>query len=345
MADEIPEKIISEEQLDDFLSKPSPRLIEMMAGLEGDIIILGVGGKMGVSLGVMARRAINEAGACIRVTGVSRFSDPGAGEKLEKAGVETIQCDLLERTSVSKLPLARNVIFMAGRKFGTGGNEDETWALNTVVPANTAEHFAESRIVVFSTGCVYPLVTASTGGCTETDPPGPVGEYAQSCLGRERVFEHNSRRNGTPLCLFRLNYAIDLRYGVLHDIARAVLDSRPVPVTAPHFNVIWQGDAIERALLCLEHCASPPDILNVTGDDTASTRSVAQQFGELMDRDVRFTGEEQPCYLSNASKSLERFGTPAVLLDRMIKWQAYWLMSGRRSLNKPTHFEVTDGKY
>ena len=341
-----PDRITSEEQLDELLTRPTPRLVEMMLRLEGDIIVLGIGGKMGVTLGILAERAIREAGTTKRVVGVSRFSDPKARESLHATGIETIACDLLDRKAVCSLPRIENVIFMAGRKFGTGGDEPLTWAMNTAVPANVAEHFRESRIVAFSTGCVYPLVGSAGGGCTEETAPAPVGEYAQSCVGRERIFQYHSAANGTPVCLFRLNYAIDMRYGVLHDVATKVWHNEPVDVTVGHFNVIWQGDANTMALLCLEQCASPAAALNVTGPDTLSTGGIATAFGEIMDRPVRFVGEESGAvWLSNASRALRLFGGTSVSVKQMIAWNAHWIMAGGRSLGKPTHFEVEGGSF
>jgi len=341
-----PERIDSEEQLDELLTLPSPPLIEMTGRLQGNIIILGIGGKMGVTLGILAARAIREAGFAARVVGVSRFSDPAAREKLNAAGIETVACDLLDQQAVAKLPRIENVIYMAGRKFGTGGAEPLTWAMNAAVPTNIVQHFRESRIVAFSTGCVYPLVSPACGGCTEETDPAPMGEYAQSCLARERVFQHYSFANATPVCLFRLNYAIDLRYGVLHDIARKVWRDEPVNVASGHFNCIWQGDANTMALRCLEQCASPAAILNVTGPQTLSTREVAMAFGTIMGRTPRFAGaESDTAYLSNPARAMRLFGGTSVSSDRMIAWNAHWVMAGGRSLDKPTHFEVTDGAF
>ena len=341
-----PDRITSEEQVDGVLSAPTPGLVEMMRRLRGDIVILGIAGKMGVTLGMLAVRAAREAGVPRRVIGVARFSDKDAREKLNACGVETIACDLLDPDAVAALPRAENVIFMAGRKFGTEGSEPLTWATNTIVPANAARHFRTSRIVAFSTGCVYPFVPAGGGGCTEQAGPDPVGEYSQSCLARERIFEHYSQANGTPVCIFRLNYAIDLRYGVLHDIARKVWSGEPVDVSMGCFNAIWQGDANTMALRCIELCASPSAVINVTGPDRLSTREVALRFGELMGRSVRLTGTESAtAYLSDASRAIGRFGRPAISSDQMIAWVANWVMMGGRSLGKPTHFGVSDGRY
>ena len=318
-----------------------------MQRLEGDLIILGIAGKMGVTLGMLAARAIAAAGAHKRVIGVARFTDETARATLEAHGVETLRCDLLDREAVAMLPRVPNVIYMAGRKFGTQEDADLTWALNVIAPENAAHHFRASRIVAFSTGCVYPLVTATSGGCTENEPPAPAGEYAQSCLGRERVFGYHSRVHGARVCLVRLNYAIDLRYGVLHDIGQQVYAGQPVDLSVSHFNAIWQGDANRQALLCLEHCAAPANILNITGPETISVRFVAETFGRFFGREARFTGsvEGSRMYLSNAAKATALFGYPTVPLAQMIHWQAAWIKAGGRTLGKPTHFEVTDGKF
>jgi nucleoside-diphosphate-sugar epimerase len=346
-ARELPDSVLSETVLDDLLTTPSPALVAMLARLPGDIAVLGVGGKMGVTLGARVRRAIDVSGASKTVYGVSRFSDPERRDALEAVGIRTIPCDLLDRDAVTQLPQVENVIFMAGRKFGTQGAEAQTWATNVSVPDNVAYHYRRSRIVVFSTGCVYPLVSAIDGGCTESMAPDPVGEYAQSCLGRERVFSYWSHQWGTPICLMRLNYAIDLRYGVLHDIAARVFAGKPVDLTVSHFNAIWQGDANDWAVRCLDLCASPPAVINVTGPETVSVRFVAEVFARCFDTDVSFIGEAagRHMYLSNAAQAIDRFGYPSVPLMRMIRWQADWIQRGGASLDKPTHFAVVDGAF
>jgi nucleoside-diphosphate-sugar epimerase len=343
----LPETIRNEEELEEILSRPSPALIAMMKRLDGDIIILGIAGKMGITLGMTVVRALKEAGIDKGVIGVSRFSNAAIRRYLEEHGIETVKCDLLDRKAVGALPKVENVIYMAGKKFGTQGDEAFTWATNVIAPHNVGYHFAESRIVVFSTGCIYPLVPVSTGGCTEEDPPGPVGEYAQSCLGRERVFDYWSKAFGTQVCLMRLNYAIDLRYGVLHDIGKKVFDSQPVGLTVSHFNAIWQGDANRQALLCLEHCGSPVNPINVTGTEIVSVRSTAKTFARIFGTKVQFTGTEEGSrmYLSNSAKATALFGCPSVSLPQMIEWQAGWIRAGRISLDKPTHFEATDGRF
>ena len=344
---DLPKKIQSEEQLDELLSRPPAGVIELMDRLDGDLLILGIGGKMGSTLGKMASRALGNFGKKMKIIGVSRFSDPSVQASLEIAGVKTLKCDLLDPESVNALPQVKNVIYMAGKKFGTASDQAITWAENVAAPNHVGYHFRNSNIVVFSTGCVYPLVSASSSGSIESDPPEPIGEYAQSCLGRERIFQFWGRKFNIPICLFRLNYAVDLRYGVLHDIGRKVYDGLPVDLSASHFNAIWQGDACAQALYCLEHCSSPVNIINVTGPEILSTRFVANEFANSFGKDVHFVGEDKTSiiYLSNAAKAALLFGYPTVPALAMIHWQAEWIRMGGRSLGKPTHFEVTDGNF
>jgi nucleoside-diphosphate-sugar epimerase len=343
---DLPDKISTDEQLDQVMSLGSSDLIRLMKKISGDIIILGCAGKIGVQLAMAAAKAIAEAGGRNRVIGVSRFSDETAPKKLESFGIETIKCDLLNRDLVAKLPKIPNVIFMAGKKFGTSGSEDLTWAMNTVVPANVAYHFKESRIVAFSTGNVYDLVPVCGAMPSEEDPTNPRGEYAQSALGRERVFEYFSNLNKTPVCIIRLNYAIDLRYGVLRDIGTKVYTDQPIDLSTGFVNVIWQGDVINQSILCLAHCRSPANIVNMTGPETASVRYIAGQFARIFDKDVIFINEESPtALLNNASKAAKLFGYPGVPLLRMIEWIAHWIELGGASLDKPTHFEVRDGNF
>ncbi|MGB7328608.1 MAG: NAD(P)-dependent oxidoreductase [Rubripirellula sp.] len=343
--DSVPSLIDDETQLDALLRQPSDALVEFMQGLDGDLMILGIAGKMGVSLGELAVAAIKAAGVKKQVIGVARFSHQAAREQLETNGVQTIRCDLLDRESVSALPKVRNVLFMAGRKFGTTGDESLTWAMNTMVPANVADHFRDSNIVAFSTGCVYPLARVGEAP-SENVAPAPVGEYAQSCLGRERVFQYAAKAWGTPVCLYRLNYAIDLRYGVLHDIAQKIWRGEPVDVGSGAFNVIWQGDANQQALRCLGHCSSPANVFNVTGPETLSTEDVANEMGQLLGKPVRFSSTPSDrSYLSDSTKATERFGGPSISARQLIRWQAHWTKIGGRSLGKPTHFEFSDGNY
>jgi nucleoside-diphosphate-sugar epimerase len=332
--------------VEEALSRPTPGLAQALAALDGDLMILGVGGKMGPTLARMARRALDEAGSRRSVYGVARFTQPEVRGELESAGVRAVPCDLLDRAAVSDLPDAPNVIFMAGMKFGSTGAEALTWAMNAVVPSLVAERYRDARIVVFSSGNIYPIASVLRGGSTETSGTGPVGEYAQSALARERVFEHFSRRSGTRVVIFRLNYAIDLRYGILLDVAQQVAAGTPIDLTMGNVNVIWQGDANAIALRCLSHAQSPPLVLNVTGPETVSIRHLALRFGELLDRVPILIGEEAPtALLSNAAQCFRLFGYPTVPLEQMIRWVADWVRHGGATLNKPTHYETRDGKF
>ena len=337
----------NEAELDELLSRPAPALIEMMKRLDGDITILGVAGKMGVTMAMQAKRAAEAAGVRKRIIGVARFSKEGEREKLEKAGIGTVKCDLLDQAQVNALPPCPNVVFMAGRKFGTEGDEARTWAMNALAPAYVAERFKDSRIVFFSTGCVYPLRSKEEGGCTEETAPSPIGEYSQSCLARDRIFEYFQLKYGTKMVIFRLNYAVDLRYGVLHDICRPIWEGRPVDNTVGSFNVIWQGDANAYALLSLELAKFPRRILNVTGPETADTVAVALEMGRLLGKEVKFTREKSGDlgYLSDASKACGLFGKPRIDLAGLVRMQAQWISSGGVSIGKPTHFEVNNGKF
>lgn len=333
-------------QLDSVLSQPSGADVEFARRLQGDVLILGAGGKMGPTLAQRMLRAFREAGRKSRVVAVSRFSSAEAAKDLTDAGVETISCDLLDPGSVGKLPQIENVLFLAGRKFGSAGDPDVTWAMNTVVPALVAQHFRLSRIVAFSTGNVYPFVTLERGGCVESETPAPVGEYAQSCLGRERIFEFYSKKFNTPCLIFRLNYAVDLRYGVLVDIARQVYDGKPVSLSVPAFNVLWQGDANSYAMRSLELCESPARILNVTGPETVSVLDAAIFFSHRFRRELRVTGESQGvALLNNAGACHAALGLPTVSSDELMEAVASWVESGGASLNKATKFQVTDGKF
>jgi nucleoside-diphosphate-sugar epimerase len=336
----------SVEDLEERLATPSSLDRETLRRLEGDVIILGAGGKMGPSLARRIKRAADAARMRRRVIAASQFSSAPLVNELNRDGVETIACDLLDRDEVVKLPLCPNVLFLSGRKFGSTDRPDLTWATNTVIPAHVASHYRASRIVAFSTGNVYPMVKLNSGGSVETDACAPVGEYAQSCLGRERVFEFYSRVYGTPCLLFRLNYAMDLRYGVLVDIARKVFTEQPVKLTVPALNAIWQGDANSYALRCLEHCSSPPRVLNVTGPEIISVRSAAESFAEIFHREPVFEGEEgDRAFLSNASLCHSLLGFPEVKLEVLLQWVAHWVERGGLSLEKPTKFEVADGGY
>ena len=342
----LPESIENIVQLEALLCRPNQALVDMMRRLKGDIMILGVAGKMGVTMAILAVNAIREAGVKKRVIGVARFSNPEERSKLEAAGVETVVCDLLDREQLSQLEKAENVIFMAGRKFGTGGSEELTWAMNILAPEYVCEHFRESSIVAFSTGCVYPLEHISSCGSTEETVPAPVGEYSQSCLGRERIFQYYSKKYGTKVLLFRLNYAIDLRYGVLHDIARSIAAGEAVDNTVGFFNCIWQGDANSNALRALELCDSPCAVLNITGPETASVETAAKVMGRIMNKEVTFKGiPGEIGYLNNSGKMCQLLGYPQISLAQMVQWQAQWLANGGISIGKPTHFEVNNGKF
>lgn len=334
-------------ELDHLLSQPTPEACDSLARLSGDVIILGAGGKMGPTLACMARRALDAAGHAHRaVHAVSRYSSPQTMERLRAAGVNPIRCDLLNRTEVAALPEAENVIFMAGHKFGTAESPALTWMMNCVLPDITAARYPASRTVVFSTGCVYPLTPAHSQGSTEKDALGGPGEYAATCIGRERVYTHHAEANGTPVLMYRLSYAIDLRYGVLHDVATRVAAGLPVDVTMGHANVIWQGDANARALQCLEHTSCPANALNVTGLEKISIRWLAEQFARRMGKTAEITGQEaDTAWLFDASRSYEWFGPPKVSVDNMLDATAAWVMAGGGSLGKPTHFESRDGNF
>ncbi|WP_010273489.1 NAD-dependent epimerase/dehydratase family protein [Paenibacillus senegalensis] len=333
-------------ELEAKLAEPSEALIKDIAALDGDIMLLGIGGKMGPSLARLAMNAIKEAGVNKKVIGASRFSSGTLKEELEADGVETIQIDLLDDQALQQLPNVENVIYMAGNKFGTTGNEHFTWAMNSYLPGRVAEKYKSSRIVAFSTGNVYPLTPVFSGGATEKTPPNPNGEYGQSSLGRERVFEHFSRKYNFPLTVFRLNYAIDLRYGVLLELAKTVKEGRPVDVTMGHANVIWQGDANEMAIRSLNAADTPPLFLNVTGPETISLRWVAKEFADRFGTEAQIIGQESDtALLSNATKAMQLFGYPRVSLLQMIDWIAEWVEAGGDTWNKPTHFQEREGKY
>jgi nucleoside-diphosphate-sugar epimerase len=333
-------------QLEELLSRPTPAALAALQTLDSDLVVLGVSGKMGPTLARMAVRAIAELGLPHKVYGVARFSQPASRELLQEAGVQTITCDLLDRNALAQLPDSRNVIFMAGQKFGTTGAQHMTWGINTFLPALAAERYTDARLVAFSTGNVYPLMPVVSGGAREGDEPNPTGEYAASCLGRERIFEYFSRTQGLRTAMMRLNYAVELRYGVLVDLARKVYSGQPVDVTMGAANVIWQGDANGQALALLAHCDSPPFICNITGPETVSIRRVAEQFAQIFNVEAQITGVEAPtALLSNAAQAQQLFGYPTVSLQQMIVWIADWIARGGAALNKPTHFEARDGRF
>ena len=338
----------TEEKLEQLLTTPSPALIEDIKLLNGDILVLGAGGKMGPTLCVLIQNAIKAAGLenQKKVIAVSRFSDPLVVKLLIEHHIELISCDLLQPGAIEALPEIPNVIYMAGRKFGTDGQEYLTWAMNTWLPSRIAEKFRNSRIVVFSSGNIYPKVSISSGGATENTPTEPVGEYCMSCQGRERMFEYAAKTFGTKIAVYRLNYAVDLRYGVLYDLAKNILEDHPISITTPSFNCIWQGDANEAAVRMLLHASSDVFYMNVTGPETASVKETALKLGHLLGKTPSFTGtESNTAYLNNAAKMFSLFGYPTVPLETLISWQAQWILDGGRVLNKPTHFEERKGSY
>jgi hypothetical protein len=334
------------EELDHILSSPTEQTIHAMGALKGDLVVLGVGGKMGPTLAGMAKRASDLAGVARRVIGVARFSTPGLEEQLHAWGVETHRCDLLDAKSYSQLPDAANVVFMAGMKFGATGQESLTWAMNTFVPGLVSERYRHSRIAAFSTGNVYGLSLVSGGGSKEDDPLHPVGEYALSCLGRERIFEHFSRTEQIPMSILRLNYAVELRYGVLLDIAQQVFSEQPIPLEMGYLNGIWQADATAMSLQSLNYASTPPFVINIAGPELISVRWIAEEFGKLFKKQVRFDGTESgDALLNNAHKAFQIFGYPQVGVESILPWIADWVERGEQTLAKPTHFENRAGKF
>jgi len=331
------------EALEEFMTRPSRELAADLARAPGDILVLGVGGKMGPTLARLAKRAAPER----RVIGVARFSEQGLRGKLEAQGIECIACDLLDADALQKLPRAPNLVFMAGHKFGAAGNTAFTWAMNVRVPYLVADRFRGARSVVFSTACVYPFAQVTSKGADEAVPTlPPPGDYATSCVGREKAFEYGSLTHGTPVRLLRLEYAIDMRYGVLHDVAKKVFEGAPVDVAMGHVNVIWQGEANEQALRLLAHCTAPASALNVSGPEVVSVRWLAQEFGKRFGKPAKITGSEAPtAWLVDTRAAQALLGPVRVPLAQMIDWQADWIARGMPGLGKPTHFETRDGKY
>jgi nucleoside-diphosphate-sugar epimerase len=343
---ELPRSIRDVDQLEELLSEPSAAAIDALRAVAGDVVVLGVAGKMGPTLARMARRALDAAGVAGRVIGVSRFSSPADQQALERHGIETVRCDLLDEAALSRLPDAPNVIFMAGRKFGSTGDESYTWAMNTYLPALVCRRYAASRIVAFSTGNVYGLTPKGRGGSREEDSPAPTGEYAISCLGRERMFEYFSRSRGTPVAILRLNYASEMRYGVLADLAGRVLRREPIDLTMGYFNVIWQADANAMALAAVAYTSSPPFVVNLAGPEELSVRATCNELGRAMGVDVSFSGAEaEDALLSNGARARRLFGEPRVDAARLLAWTADWTMRGGDSLGKPTHFESRTGHF
>ncbi len=341
----LPARFTDETHLEEVMTTPSAALVADLGAIAGDIMVLGVGGKMGPSLVRMAKRAAPHK----RVIGVARFSEAGLRGKLEAQGVECIEADLLSRDQLARLPgvedNVRNIVFMAGRKFGSAGSEWLTWAMNAHVPALVAERFHAARIVAFSTACVYPFVSVDGNGATEDLAPNPPGEYANSCVGRERMFQHFSHQYNTPGRLFRLSYAIDMRYGVLHDLARKILDREPVDLTMGYANLIWQGDANEWALRSLRACTTPASALNASGP-VVRIRTAAEGLGQRLGIAPQFRGREAAsAWLIDSGAAVKLFGAPAVPLDTLLDWTAGWIAHGMATLNKPTHYDARDGKY
>ncbi len=346
MIDSYPTFYNTEVELEEAISRPTPEIVEMMKNLDGDFMFLGVAGKMGVSMSIMVKRACELADVNKKIIGVARFSSEEKREYLNKNGVETIKGDLLDQEFLNSLPDVDNIVYLAGMKFGTDGNESFTWAMNSYLPGLVAERFKKSRIIALSTGCVYPLVDVKSNGSIEEDIPAPVGEYAQSCLGRERLFEYGCLKNNTNVTLIRLNYSVEMRYGVLVDIASKVYNEQSVDVTMGYANVIWQGDANAMILKTLEHCTTEPTIFNISGTDIISVREVAEKFGKLMNKKVTITGKEAgTALLVNVNKAYKLLWKPKVSVEQILNWTAKWIEAKKPLLGKPTHFEVRDGKY
>lgn len=338
----LPDRISNLDELEELLSRPSPELISELSALDGDVLILGAGGKIGPSLARMAKRACPEK----TVTAVARFSNPSLIDQFAKAGIKTVKADLMDVQAIKDLPDVKNVLFLAGQKFGSSDTQSFTWAMNSFMPGLIAQRYAKSRIVAYSTGCVYPFVPITSGGATEELAPNPPGEYAMSCVGRERIFEYYSQLNETPGRLFRLNYAIDLRYGVLVDIAQKILNDDVIDVTMGHANVIWQGDANILALRCLAHATTPTSPINISGPETISIRWIAEKFAKRFNKSPKITGvEANQAWLTNTAQANKTFGYPGVPLELIMDWVANWLESGNEVHGKPTKFEVRDGNY
>lgn len=334
------------ETLEKKLVQPSDALLKDISTIKGDIMLLGIGGKMGPSMARLAKQAIDKAGLNKKVIGVSRFSDKGLKEELERDGIETIAADLLNEEDLKNLPDVENVIYLAGHKFGSSGNEPFTWAMNAYLPGRVAERYRNSNIVAFSSGNVYPFTPLGAGGLSEEYSPSPVGEYGQSCLGRERIFQYFSKKNNTPVLIYRLNYAVDFRYGVLLEIAKSVYEGKEIDLSTGNVNVIWQGDANEIALRSLLHCASPAKLLNVTGPETLSVKWLAEQFGRSFGKEPHFIHQAgDTALLSNASESHRLFGYPKVTIREIIDITVLWVKEGGATFNKATHFQEREGKF
>lgn len=342
----VPKTIDNEPQLEDLLSTPRQEVVDYLSSFEDDLLILGAGGKMGPTLAKMARNAFNQSNPDRKVIAVSRFSNSEAHGDLLQHGVETIQCDLMDRHALERLPYTPNIIYMAGKKFGSHANSADTWAMNSYLPGMIAERFDQSRIVAFSTGNVYPFVPIASGGCSEETALGPVGEYAQSCMAREKIFQYFSEKNKTEIVMLRLNYAVEMRYGVLHDVAMRVFQEAPIDLSMGHVNVLWQGDVNAYTLLAFQDCESPSTVLNMTGPETLSVRELAKQFGERFNNGPRFEGEEsEAALLNNASKCIRQYGQPTVSVEQIIDWLVDWIQRGLPTWNKPTQYASRTGTF
>jgi nucleoside-diphosphate-sugar epimerase len=342
LLDNFPDTIQDLSQLDELLSRPWPETVKSLEYLEGDIMVIGATGKIGPSVAKCAKRAIDASSVSKQVFAVGRRAMP----ELDAEGIRTIECDMLNLAEVERLPRVKNILYLVGRKFGSTGQEELTWATNVIASYHVARTFTGSRIVAFSTGCIYPIEHISSGGSTEATLPAPVGEYAMSCLGRERMFDYHAALTAEQILHLRLNYAVEMRYGVLVDVATRVLNEQPIDLTTGYANVIWQGDVNNQTILALPHAASPATKLNVTGPETISIRQVAQEFGALLEHKPIFTGKENGCgFLSNSALANRMFGYPRVPLGQIIKWTADWIIRDGQTHNKPTHFETQDGTY
>jgi len=342
----LPDTIRDAAQLDDLLSTPTEPAIDAVRAFEGDFLVLGAAGKMGPTLSRMLRRACDAAGKRSRVIAVSRFSTPGSQDEFTRHNVETLKADLLDQKQLDALPDAPNIVYMAGMKFGSTNQEALTWAMNAYLPGMVCQRYKKSRIVAFSTGNVYGLVPVHGGGSVETDPLNPLGDYAMSCVGRERIFEHFSRTLNLPVSIIRLNYAVEMRYGVIQDIASKVAAGQPVDVSMGNANVIWQGDANAMSIAAFTHASTPPFVLNVSGPELLSVRALAHEFGRLLNKPVTITGTETgTALLNNGQLGHRLYGYPRIPLQQILKWTAAWIQQGGTTLNKPTHFETRDGKF
>ncbi|MET9338365.1 NAD-dependent epimerase/dehydratase family protein [Nonomuraea sp. NPDC003804] len=330
-------------ELEERLARPGEGLIADMARLDGDIMILGAGGKLGPSL---VRLALNATKGDRRIVAVSRFSEPGLADALTAEGATVVSADVADEQALRGLPDVENVVFLVGAKFGTQGAEHATWFTNSYLPGRVADRFRDSRIAALSTGNVYPLVPVTSAGATEETPTDPVGEYAMSCLGRERVMSHFSAKYGTRLALIRLNYAVELRYGVLVDLAQKVNAGEPVDLSTGMANVVWQGYANEVTLRSLLHASAPPFVLNLTGPELISVRQAAIDLGRALGKQPSFVGEEAPtALLSNAARCHRLFGYPELTPAELIELTAAWIAEGGALLGKPTKFERRDGRF